>query len=110
MDELGLDPSWISTRNASTLDSILELHNIENSLSTLVAAIFWIGPFSLLPTGAMLILSLSAGHITPRSNLLKDYTYYTHSGTIVPPTSFANSTVIQQISSYCRLDVRVSAC
>ncbi|KAJ7925476.1 hypothetical protein B0H13DRAFT_1863125 [Mycena leptocephala] len=86
MEQLGLDPSWISSKTASTSNSILELHNIENSLSALVAAMFWM-----------------AGHITPESIQLK----YDSNGTIVPPTSFTNSTVIQQSSTYCRLDINI---
>ncbi|KAF7359656.1 hypothetical protein MVEN_00689700 [Mycena venus] len=91
MQELGLDPSWISSKSASTSTSILELHNIENSLSALVAAIFWI-----------------VGHITPGSMVLKYGSDPTHPWTIVQPTLFANSTVIQQSDSYCRLNLNIS--
>ncbi|KAJ7654869.1 hypothetical protein B0H14DRAFT_1126242 [Mycena olivaceomarginata] len=86
MEELGLDPSWISSKTASTSNSILKLHNIENSLSALVAAIFWI-----------------VGNMSPGSFISK----YSDSGLIVPPTLSANSTSIQQSSSYCRLDLNI---
>jgi hypothetical protein len=61
MEQLGLDPSWISSKTASTFNSILELHNIENSLSALVSAIFWIGPFILVLLSVMLIFHPVSG-------------------------------------------------
>ncbi|KAJ7452647.1 hypothetical protein FB451DRAFT_1145259 [Mycena latifolia] len=41
MDRLGLDPSWIFTHEVPTSVPVLNLHDIENSLSSLVASLFW---------------------------------------------------------------------
>jgi hypothetical protein len=71
MEELGLDPSWINSKTASTSNPILELHDIENSLSALVAAIFWIGPFILHLTSAMLIFYADSGTHHSRVNCIE---------------------------------------
>ncbi|KAJ7142380.1 hypothetical protein C8R44DRAFT_846434 [Mycena epipterygia] len=41
MDRLGLDPSWIATHAVPASVPVLNLHDIENSLSALVASVFW---------------------------------------------------------------------
>jgi hypothetical protein len=43
MDQLQLDPSWIKTGVELTSGTVLRLHDIENALSNLLAAIFWMG-------------------------------------------------------------------
>jgi hypothetical protein len=55
MEELRLNPSWIASGTASTSVPVLKLHEIENTLSSLVASIFWIGQFHFFVIFSILI-------------------------------------------------------
>jgi hypothetical protein len=115
MTSLGLDP----ISNSSSEALVLELHNIENTLSHLMALIFWIGESS--PSNFHIfgvVHDKLGGHVQPdaltmnNSNNFVDIYDSTSNDTSTyrprtPPVLVAGNTTIQQDISLVRLNVRI---
>ncbi|KAJ6509820.1 hypothetical protein DFH09DRAFT_1198507 [Mycena vulgaris] len=103
MEQLNLNPTWISSNTASTSTPVLYLHDIENAISSLIASIFWI-----------------AGHINPGSITTKYSTNIKQPGEVAigpflryqqsdQPVLLAENVALYQTQSACRLELNVVA-
>ncbi|KAJ7868157.1 hypothetical protein B0H13DRAFT_1897248 [Mycena leptocephala] len=93
MDQLGLDPSANSGGEVienSTPGQGLYLHEIENAVSNLVAATFWIG-----------------GHVHSSSLVMQDLERVRKIGPIHPPILETSHTTIEQGRSAARLEASI---
>ncbi|KAJ7488819.1 hypothetical protein FB451DRAFT_678936 [Mycena latifolia] len=92
MNYLKLDPSWMASFAANTTELVLNLHDIENSISALLATIFWLG-----------------GHISPDRLNNKYGGSDSKIQTLVQPVLGFTSTTIQQKTTVAHLQINLSA-
>ncbi|KAJ7364540.1 hypothetical protein DFH08DRAFT_1016976 [Mycena albidolilacea] len=108
MSYLGLDPS----ANVSSESVVLQLHDIENALSNILAMIFWTGEEDNSLTGEDMTQLLAGGHVALDPWYLK----YSHSAGLeqaeagtIPVLLSGRATINQQDASNVRLNSNLIA-